>query len=61
MAVPKRKQSKQRTRTRRAQHDKISSKNVVWCPNCGERKMPHRVCLSCGTYRSRQVVPVVEV
>lgn len=59
MAVPKQKQSKSRTRKRRAQHDKVSAKNIVWCMNCGERKLPHRVCLSCGTYNGRQVIPIV--
>ena len=59
MAVPKRKTSKSRTRRRRAQHDKVAAHNVGWCYNCGERKLPHRVCLSCGTYRGRQVIAVV--
>lgn len=59
MAVPKRKQSKSRSRKRRSQHDKIQAKNIVWCHNCGERKLPHRVCLSCGTYKGRQVIAVV--
>lgn len=59
MAVPKGKTSKARTRSRRANHDRIAAKNVVWCYNCGARKLAHRVCLSCGTYRDRQILPVV--
>jgi len=60
MAVPKQKKSKARTRRRRSQHDKISAKNITWCFHCGARKLPHRVCLSCGTYNKRQVIDVVE-
>ena len=59
MAVPKRKKSKSRTRTRRSQHDRIVAANITWCPACGGRKLPHRVCLECGSYNGRQLVPVV--
>jgi large subunit ribosomal protein L32 len=56
MAVPKKKQSKTRRNKRRANHDKISAPNVILCPQCGEPKLPHRVCENCGTYNDRQVV-----
>ena len=26
------------------------------CPNCHERKLPHRVCPHCGQYKGREVV-----
>jgi len=28
------------------------------CPNCGEKKLPHRVCKKCGEYKGRAVVAV---
>ena len=59
MAVPKRKQSKSRTRRRRSTHDKVATPNVAWCKNCGERKASHKVCMSCGQYNGRQVIQVV--
>lgn len=59
MPVPKQKKSKCRTRRRRSTHDKVASKNVVWCMNCGARALPHRVCMSCGTYKGRQVIPII--
>jgi len=59
MAVPKQKKSKSRSRMRRSQHDRIAPKQLGWCANCGERKLPHHVCLSCGVYRGRQVIPIV--
>ena len=60
MAVPRNKKSKSNTRSRRSQHDKLKAGNVVRCQNCGEPKLPHRVCMYCGTYNGRQVLDVVE-
>ncbi|MCZ6480276.1 MAG: 50S ribosomal protein L32 [candidate division NC10 bacterium] len=55
MGLPKRRHSNARTRKRRA-HDALSVPAVTVCPHCRERKLPHRVCPSCGTYRGREVV-----
>jgi large subunit ribosomal protein L32 len=30
------------------------------CPNCHERKQPHRACPKCGTYKGRDVLEVKE-
>ncbi len=58
MAVPKKRKSKSRTRMRRSQHDKAQPANLGYCDNCGEPKKGHRVCLSCGYYRGRAVLPI---
>lgn len=55
MAVPKKKTSKSRRNMRRA-HDAVKSVGHVECPNCGEPKLPHHVCGSCGHYDGREVV-----
>lgn len=55
MAVPKKKTSKSRRDMRRAHHA-LPSSSVVECPNCGEVKLPHHVCGSCGHYDGREVV-----
>jgi large subunit ribosomal protein L32 len=34
--------------------------NVTTCPDCGEPKASHRVCLKCGSYRGAKVVVVKE-
>ena len=57
MAVPKRRTSRAR-RDRRRAHDALKTPTLGACPRCGEPKLPHRVCGSCGTYRDRQVMPV---
>jgi large subunit ribosomal protein L32 len=57
MPVPKKKLSKAKTRTRRS-HDALTAPNLSPCPKCGEPKLSHRVCGSCGHYRGRQVFQV---
>ena len=60
MAVPKRRKSKSKRDSRRANH-KISARAYNRCEHCGAPKLPHNVCSSCGIYKDVQVVPVVEV
>lgn len=55
MPLPKRRHSNARTRKRRS-HDALSIPPLVECPNCHERKLPHRACPACGYYRGREVV-----
>lgn len=55
MAVPFRRTSKQRKRKRRT-HFKLEVPGLVRCTECGELKLSHRVCPSCGTYKGVQVI-----
>jgi large subunit ribosomal protein L32 len=55
MAVPKKKTSHARRDQRRAHHA-LKGPNLIACPNCGERRIPHRVCPECGHYKGRTVV-----
>ena len=57
MANPKRRHSKAR-RDRRRTHDSLSRTGTSTCDSCGEVKLPHRVCPSCGEYRGREVIEV---
>jgi large subunit ribosomal protein L32 len=60
VAVPKQRQSHARTNKRRSQH-KITPPSLRACPKCGEPRLPHRVCMNCGTYAGREVfVPQAE-
>ena len=58
MAVPKRKTSKARKNKRRASSYRLSRVTISTCPQCGEPKLPHRVCRSCGYYKKREVIEV---
>jgi large subunit ribosomal protein L32 len=55
MPNPKRRHSKARRDKRRA-HDALEHPAMSTCPSCGEVKLPHRACPSCGTYRGRQII-----
>jgi large subunit ribosomal protein L32 len=54
MAHPKRKISKSR-RDKRRTHYKASSPSLSNCSNCGEIKLSHRACPSCGYYAGRSM------
>jgi large subunit ribosomal protein L32 len=60
VAVPKKKVSKQRKRKRRGAM-KAEMPTVNRCPKCGDPRIPHRVCPTCGTYRGEQVIEVEEI
>ena len=60
MAVPKKKVSKQRRRKRRGAM-KAEMPSVQSCPKCGDPKLSHRVCPTCGTYKGEQVLEVEEI
>ena len=52
MAVPKRKKSHARTRTRRAHHA-LARPQLRPCPRCSAMRLPHRVCTQCGYYNEK--------
>jgi len=58
MAVPKRKTSKSKTASRKAQNMKRSITRAGVDPESGTPAQPHRVCKATGKYRGRQVVTV---
>ena len=60
MAVPKTKVSKARRDKRRSSVWKLEAPSLSKCTQCGELKMPHRVCPVCGYYKGREVIKVEE-
>lgn len=56
MAVPKRKTSKMKKDSRRAQNMRTSAASKSTCPNCGSIKLPHRVCPTCNYYNGVKVI-----
>ncbi|NNN04245.1 MAG: 50S ribosomal protein L32 [Acidimicrobiaceae bacterium] len=58
MAVPKRKTSKAKGRSRRAANWKLALPSRSICPQCSVAKTPHVVCPNCGFYKGRVAVEV---
>ena len=54
MAHPKRKISKSR-RDKRRTHYKDTAPTLSKCSNCGDIKLSHRACPSCGYYAGRSM------
>jgi large subunit ribosomal protein L32 len=59
MANPTSRHSRSRRDKRRANW-KIIAPNVVECAECKEPTLSHRVCPSCGNYRGKKIIEVVE-
>ena len=55
MAVPKRKTSPSKRNMRRS-HDALKPTGYQECPNCGELRLPHNLCQSCGHYKGREIL-----
>ncbi len=58
MAVPKKRTSKSKSRSRRAANTKLTVPPRSVCPNCSATKLPHVVCGDCGWYGGRVAVEV---
>ncbi|MCY4516694.1 MAG: 50S ribosomal protein L32 [Acidimicrobiaceae bacterium] len=58
VAVPKKKTSKSKTRSRRAAAWRLREAPRSLCPRCGAAKLPHRVCGQCGWYADRQALDI---
>jgi large subunit ribosomal protein L32 len=56
MPLPKRRHSRARGARRRT-HWKLKAPNLVTCPKCSLKKLPHHVCPHCGYYDGKQVIP----
>ena len=59
MAVPKRKKSHARTRTRRSHHA-LTRPGLRPCPRCSAMLRPHRVCTQCGYYNEKITIETEE-
>ncbi|HEY3141934.1 MAG TPA: 50S ribosomal protein L32 [Acidimicrobiales bacterium] len=58
MAVPKKKTSKAKSRSRRATAWRLERPSRSICPQCRSPKLPHVVCGNCGWYGGRQAIEV---
>ena len=55
--LPKRKYAKARQGERRG-HLGVSPPSLNFCPQCHSPKLPHHVCLTCGSYDGREVIEI---
>jgi len=55
MAVPKRRHSSTRGKKRRT-HWKLTAPGTSNCGNCGQPRLPHRICASCGYYGKEEII-----
>lgn len=58
MAVPKKRQTRGRTRRRRAGHRKPRPISLIACPKCKQMIKPHHMCGNCGYYNSKKIIDV---
>lgn len=61
MAVPKRRKSKMKTRSRRSENLKLSLPSYQTCKECGAPKKAHRACGYCGVYRNEEVIEIFDL
>lgn len=54
-ALPKKKLAKPRTKKRRGAL-RIAVPQLVSCPTCNKKILPHTVCPSCGHYKGKEIV-----
>ena len=59
MPNPKSRHARSRRDKRRANW-KLQATSLSVCPDCQEPKLPHRVCMSCGSYNGKKVLEIVE-
>ena len=55
MAVPKRKTSVSKRNMRRS-HDSLKNINVIIDKDSGEPRLPHKIDISTGMYKGRQIL-----
>jgi large subunit ribosomal protein L32 len=56
MPNPKRKHTRSRRDSRRAQNWRLDHITASACPNCKNLRAPHAVCPSCGWYNGKLAV-----
>ncbi len=60
MANPTHRHTRSRRDKRRANWKIDSPPNIIVCPECSEPAISHRVCPSCGIYRGKKIIEIVE-
>ncbi len=40
-------------------HHALTAANLSACPDCGAKRLNHRVCMNCGKYNGKVVIDVL--
>jgi large subunit ribosomal protein L32 len=56
MQAPKRKTSRSKRDMRRSHHGLVPKK-ISTCSNCGAQKAAYAICLECGYYNGKLIIP----
>ncbi len=43
----------------RRSHHALKGQGVTLCKDCGQPKLPHRMCAGCGKYKGKEVVNTI--
>ncbi len=57
MVVPTHHHTRSRVGKRRS-HQALKPLNLIKCPHCNSKILPHRVCPYCGYYKGKEVINV---
>ncbi|MFA4967152.1 MAG: 50S ribosomal protein L32 [Candidatus Margulisiibacteriota bacterium] len=58
MPVPKKRHSRSRQGSRRAENFRAKLPNLIKCPACGALIPSHHACTSCGAYKGRAAIKI---
>jgi len=59
MSLPKRRHSNTRQAKRRT-HWKLKDPNLGKCTECGNLRLPHKICPYCGYYKGKKILTIKE-
>jgi len=59
MAEPKKRLTSTRSGQRQS-HDSLKKISYIFCPNCKSAKLKHSICLKCGIYKNKKIIPTKE-
>ncbi|OQY46533.1 MAG: 50S ribosomal protein L32 [Anaerolineaceae bacterium 4572_78] len=58
--LPKRRISRRRQANKRARYLRIKMPHLIPCPECNILRIAHTVCMNCGKYKGKEIIPIEE-
>jgi large subunit ribosomal protein L32 len=44
----------------RRSHHALKARGLSLCDSCGQPKLPHRICVSCGNFKGKKIASVTK-